>query len=86
VLSARRTDLADLLKRDEAQRTGAYLLLGEDEAAIENTWCHVGKADVVAERLRYRQRDKEFWDRVVVITSKDANTDEGPTVDIWSPS
>lgn len=73
VLSARRSDLADLLKRDEAQRTGAYLLLGEDESAIENTRCYIGEADVVAERLRYHQRDKEFWDRVVVITSKDAN-------------
>jgi len=73
VLSARRSDLADLLKRDEAQRTGAYLLLGDDDAAIENTRCYIGEADVVAERLRYHQRDKEFWDRVVVITSKDAN-------------
>lgn len=73
VLSARRSDLADLIKRDEAQRTGAYLLLGEDEYAIENTRCYIGEADVVADRLRYHQRDKEFWDRVVVITSKDAN-------------
>ena len=73
VLSTRRSDLADLLKRDEAQRAGAYLLLGDDEAAIENTRCYIGEADVVAERLRYQQRDKEFWDRVVVITSKDAN-------------
>lgn len=73
VLSARRSDLADLLKRVEAQRTGAYLLLGEDEAAIENTRCYIGEADVVAERLRYHQRDRDFWDRVVVITSKDAN-------------
>lgn len=73
VLRASRSDLADLLKRDEAQRTGAYLLLGEDESAIENTRCYIGEADIVADRLRYHQRDKEFWDRVVVITSKDAN-------------
>lgn len=73
VLRASRSDLADLLKRDEAQRTGAYLLLGEDEAAIENTRCYIGEADVVSDRLRYHQRDKDFWDRVVVITSKDAN-------------
>ena len=73
VLRASRSDLADLLKRDEAQRTGAYLLLGEDESAIENTRCYIGEADVVADRLRYHQRDKDFWDRVVVITSKDAN-------------
>lgn len=73
VLSAPRSELADLLKRDEAQRTGAYLLLGEDEEAVGNTRCYIGEADVVAERLRHHQREKDFWDRVVVITSKDAN-------------
>lgn len=73
VLSARRSDLADLLKRDEAQRTGVYVLLGDDEAAVGDTRCYIGEADVVAERLRHHQRDKEFWDRVVVITSKDSN-------------
>ncbi len=73
VLAGSRSDLADLLKRDEAQRTGAYILLGEDEAAVGNTRCYVGEADIVAERLRYHQREKDFWDRVVVITSKDAN-------------
>ncbi len=38
-----------------------------------DTRCYIGEADVVTERLRYHQRDKEFWDRVVVITSKDSN-------------
>jgi len=73
VLSARRSDLADLLIRDEAQRTGVYLLLGDDEAAVGDTRCYIGEADVVADRLRYHQRDRDFWDRVVVITSKDTN-------------
>jgi hypothetical protein len=73
VLSARRSDLADLLKRDEAQRTGVYLLLGDDEAAVGDTRCYIGEADVVADRLRYHERDREFWDRVIVITSKDTN-------------
>lgn len=73
VLSARRSDLADLLKRDEAQRTGVYLLLGDDEAAVGDTRCYVGEADVVADRLRYHQRDRDFWDRVIVISSKDTN-------------
>jgi hypothetical protein len=72
VLAARRSDLADLLKRDEAQRTGVYLLLGDDEAAVGEVRCYIGEADVVADRLR-RQRDQDFWDRVVVITSKDSN-------------
>lgn len=73
VLAARRSDLADLLKRDEAQRTGVYFLLGDDETAVGDTRCYIGEADVVADRLRYHQRDKDFWDRVVVITSKDTN-------------
>ncbi len=73
VLVARRSDLADLLNRDEAQRTGAYILLGEDESTIETDRCYIGEADVVADRLRHHHRDKDFWNRVVIITSKDAN-------------
>lgn len=73
VLRARRSDLADLLNREEAQRTGVYLLLGDDESAIGETRCYIGEADVVASRLRAHQRDKDFWDRVAVITSKDTN-------------
>lgn len=72
-MSARRSGLADLLKRDEAQRTGVYFLLGDDESAVGDTRCYVGEADVVADRLRYHQRDRDFWDRVVVISSKDTN-------------
>ena len=52
VLSASRSDIADLLSREEAQHTGAYLLLGDDEDAIGNTRCYIGEADVVADRLR----------------------------------
>lgn len=73
VLSGSRSNLADLVRREEAQRAGAYILLGEDEAAVGNIRCYIGEADIVAERLRYHQREKDFWDRIVVITSKDAN-------------
>ena len=60
VLSARRSDLADLLRREEAERTGVYLLIGEDEAAVGDTRCYVGEADVVATRLRSHAKDKAF--------------------------
>jgi len=73
VLAASRSDLGELLKRPEAQRTGVYLLLGDDDAAMGDTRCYIGEADVVADRLKHHQRDKDFWDRVVVITSKDTN-------------
>ena len=73
VLSARRSDLAELLRREEAERTGAYLLLGEDEDAVGDIRCYVGEADVVATRLRAHVKDKPFWNQVVLITSKDTN-------------
>lgn len=77
VLSGRRSDLGDLLKRGEAQRPGVYLLLGDDEAAVGGTRCYIGEAEDVADRLRSHQRGKEFWDRVVVVTSKDENLTKG---------
>lgn len=73
VLSARRSDLSDLLGRDEAQRTGVYFLLGDDEGAVGGTRLYIGEADVVAQRLRHHDRNKPFWDRVVLVTSKDSN-------------
>ncbi len=73
VLHARRSDLGALLNRAEAQRTGVYLLLADDPTAVGETRCYIGEADVVADRLRHHHRDKEFWDRAVVVTSKDTN-------------
>lgn len=71
VVSASRSDLGKLLARDEAERTGVYLLLGSDE--LGETRCYIGEADVVRTRLKQHVKDKDFWDRVVVVTSKDAN-------------
>lgn len=73
VLLGPRSDLGALLGRDETAKTGVYLLLGDDETAVGGARCYVGEADVVAERLRAHQRSKDWWDRVVVITSKDDN-------------
>lgn len=73
IVSARRSDLAELLAREEAERTGVYLLLGEDEDAVGDIRCYVGEADTVATRLRTHAKDKPFWNQAVVVTSKDTN-------------
>lgn len=73
VVSARRSDLAELLSREEVERTGIYLLLGDDEDAVGDTRCYIGEADTVATRLRSHAKDKEFWNQAVVVTSKDTN-------------
>lgn len=71
VMAAQRSDLGELLRREEAGRTGVYILLGDDLA-------YIGEADVIRERLRMHNRPesdggKDFWTDVVIITSKDAN-------------
>ena len=73
IVSARRSDLAELLAREEAERTGVYFLLGEDEDVVGDTRCYVGEADTVATRLRAHAKDKPFWNQAVVVTSKDTN-------------
>lgn len=72
VVAGPRSDLARVLAREESQRTGVYLLLGEDKDTGEEK-CYIGEADDVSHRLRSHERQKDFWDRVVVVTSKDAN-------------
>lgn len=72
VLAGPRSDLAQVLGREETRRTGVYLLLGEGDDLGEGQ-CYIGEADDVAARLRNHEKNKDFWDRVVVITSKDTN-------------
>ena len=75
IVTGPRSRLAELLDREEAKRTGVYLLLGDDPEAPAGVRCYIGEADEVRTRLKehHSVRGKEFWDRVVVITSKDAN-------------
>lgn len=73
VLTGNRSELSDLYQREETSRTGAYLLLRDDEDALGNTRCYIGETDVIATRLRSHDRERKEWDRVVIITSKDAN-------------
>ncbi len=71
VLSAPRAELGALLRRPELSRTCIYLLFGPDEEG--GTRCYIGETDDVKARLKQHDANKEFWRRVVVVTSKDAN-------------
>ncbi|WP_026145713.1 GIY-YIG nuclease family protein [Nocardioides sp. Iso805N] len=79
VVAGPRSDLAALVKRPEvARRTGIYVLLGDDPESPGNTLAYIGESDDVASRLLQHarpedQRGKDFWDRAVVMTSKDLN-------------
>lgn len=78
VIVAPRSDLAVLLKRPEVGRTGIYLLLGDDPDSPGGTLAYIGEGDDVSKRLTAHARSedgggKDFWDRAVVLTSKDMN-------------
>ncbi len=78
VVAAPRSDLAALLKRAETSRTGIYILLGDDPESLGGTLAYIGEGDEVRTRLKQHARPeeqggKDFWERAIVLTSKDAN-------------
>src|SRR4051812_24558414 len=77
VMAAPRSDLPSLLKRPEIGRTGIYILIGEDPDS-GGLLAYIGEGDDVGKRLYQHarpedQNGKDFWDRAVVLTSKDTN-------------
>lgn len=73
VVAAPRSKLAEVLRRPEASKTGAYLLIGEDLEAVGGTRIYIGESDVLAKRMRNHRDAKEFWNRAVLISSSDDN-------------
>lgn len=72
VLKGKREKLAEIRDRSEVRRTGVYILFGEDETR-GGRLAYIGQSDDVSVRLVQHDAKKEFWDEVVVITSKDLN-------------
>jgi hypothetical protein len=75
VLVAPRSQLDQLSKREEARRTGVYLLVGPDPDDPSRALAYIGEGDNVLKRLLRRSWNeaKDFWERTVVIVSKDEN-------------
>lgn len=69
-----RSKLKELLAREEAQRTGVYLLYGPDPETGQET-LYVGEGDDVGKRIRQHASDanKDFFERICLLTSKDHN-------------
>lgn len=70
-IAAPRTDIADLLKRDELEKPGVYLLLGTDPDSGRPA-AYVGEAEVVRDRLK-QHGGKEFWVQAIVFVSQGEN-------------
>jgi hypothetical protein len=70
-LAAPRTELDDLLQRDEAENSGVYFLFGSDPETGESL-AYIGEAEVIRDRLK-QHKVRDFWNSVVIFVSKDEN-------------
>ena len=66
-----RTELDQLLKREEATNFGIYLLTGIDPIS-GGPAVYIGEAESIQSRLK-QHIEKDFWNHVVYFTSKDEN-------------
>ena len=70
-LAAPRTELDDLLLREELEHSGVYFLFGADPETGD-LLAYIGEAEVIRDRLK-QHKGKDFWSSVVVFVSKDEN-------------
>jgi hypothetical protein len=75
-LVAPRSRLPDVLKRQEARGTGVYFLVGDDPRIAGQQLVYIGKSTNIGERIRSHDNNKDFWDRLCIVTSKDQNLTE----------
>jgi hypothetical protein len=72
-LAAPRTELDELLAREELESAGVYFLLGTnpDTGQLQ---AYIGEAEVIRDRLKqHKAKALDFWTSVVVFISKDEN-------------
>ena len=70
-VAAPRTEMDDLLQREELEKSGVYILTGTDPVS-GSPHAYIGEAEVIRERLK-QHKTKEFWTSAIVFVSKDEN-------------
>ncbi|AQT59967.1 GIY-YIG nuclease family protein [Cellvibrio sp. PSBB023] len=67
-----RSRLVELKDWHEAQRPGVYFLFEKQTAEVGDK-VYVGESENVVKRLTQQDKDQEFWNEVIIFTSKDEN-------------
>ena len=68
VIEVPRSQLDEFLKMPEAQQVGVYFLMGElSEAGLPRAY--IGQSGNVGKRLTEQNKDKDFWNRALVVIS-----------------
>jgi hypothetical protein len=70
-VAAPRTEIDELLAREELDKAGVYILIGTDPLTNVPR-AYIGEAEVIRERLK-QHKTKEFWISAIVFVSKDEN-------------
>ena len=70
-VAAPRTELDELLVREELEKAGVYILIGSDPLT-NAARAYIGEAEVIRDRLK-QHKTKEFWVSAIVFVSKDEN-------------
>jgi hypothetical protein len=70
-IAAPRTELDELLQREELDKAGIYILSGADPLSGSPRG-YIGEAEVIRDRLK-QHKTKEFWVWAITFVSKDEN-------------
>jgi hypothetical protein len=70
-VAAPRTEIDDLLMREELDKAGVYILTGNDPVT-NAPLAYIGEAEIIRERIK-QHKTKEFWVSAIVFVSKDEN-------------
>src|ERR1700704_6458760 len=70
-IAAPRTELDELVQREELDKAGVYILSGTDPLT-NAARAYIGEAEIIRERLK-QHKTKEFWVSAIVFVSKDEN-------------
>ncbi|MCE0495934.1 GIY-YIG nuclease family protein [Vibrio salinus] len=71
-LACPRVRFSEISDWPESQRPGVYFLL-EKPSGEEGNQVYIGESENVLKRLASHDRDRDFWNEVIIFTSKDEN-------------
>lgn len=74
-LACPRSRFSELTKWQECKRPGVYFLFESQNS--ENNLAYIGESEDVFKRLADHDRKKDFWNEVVIFSSKDENLTKG---------
>ncbi|WP_269913533.1 GIY-YIG nuclease family protein [Acinetobacter sp. HY1485] len=71
IVSIPRNQISSLIQRKEANRTGIYFLINDEEDPLYPK-VYIGESDNIGYRLKQHE-NKKFWNKACIVTGKDQN-------------